>query len=132
MHVVSSRLYGVEFGGKIIPRLIDEVPALAVAAAFALGTTIIRDVGELRVKESNRLATIVDEFNKISPDTFSATDDTLTINGGREKIFAECNTRADHRIAMSLAIFGAAANGVMLDDETCVDISYPKFFEELS
>ncbi len=132
VHVISSRLYGVEFGGKIIPRLIDEVPALAVAAAFALGTTIIRDVGELRVKESNRLATIVEEFNKISPDTFSATDDTLTINGGREKIFAECNTRADHRIAMSLAIFGAAANGVTLDDETCVDISYPNFFEELN
>lgn len=132
VHVVSSGLYGVEFGGKMIPRLIDEIPALAVAAAFALGTTIIRDVGELRVKESDRLAAIVEEFNKISPDTFTATDNTLTINGGREKIFAECTTRADHRMAMSLAIFGAAAQGVTLDDETCVDISYPNFFEELS
>ncbi|MBR3747362.1 MAG: 3-phosphoshikimate 1-carboxyvinyltransferase [Selenomonadaceae bacterium] len=132
VHVVSSRLYGVEFGGKMIPRLIDEIPALAVAAAFALGTTVIRDVGELRVKESDRLAAIVDEFNKISPETFTATDNTLTINGGREKIFAECHTRADHRMAMSLAIFGAAAQGVTLDDETCVDISYPNFFDELS
>ena len=132
VHVVSSRLYGVEFGGKMIPRLIDEIPALAVAAAFALGTTVIRDVGELRVKESDRLAAIVDEFNKISPDSFSATDDTLTICGGREKFFADCNTRADHRMAMSLAIFGAAADGVTLDDETCVDISYPNFFEELN
>ena len=132
VHVVSSRLYGVEFGGKMIPRLIDEIPALAVAAAFALGTTVIRDVSELRVKESDRLAAIVEEFNKISPDSFSATDDTLTIRGGQDKFFAECNTRADHRMAMSLAIFGAAAKGVTIDDETCVDISYPNFFEELN
>ena len=132
LHVVSSKLRGVEFGGEMIPRLIDEIPALAVAAAFAEGTTIIRDVGELRVKESDRLAAIVDEFNKISPATFSATDDTLTIRGGREKFFAECKTRADHRMAMSLAIFGAAAKGVTLDDEACVKISYPHFFDTLT
>ncbi len=132
VHVVASKLRGVEFGGEMIPRLIDEIPALAVAAAFAHGTTVIRDVSELRVKESDRLAAIVDEFNKIAPDSFTATDDTLTIRGGREKIFANCNTRADHRMAMSLAIFGAAASGVTLDDETCVDISYPNFFKELS
>ena len=131
LHVVSSKLHGVEFGGAMIPRLIDEIPALAVAAAFAKGTTIIRDVGELRVKESDRLAAIVEEFNKISPDTFTATDDSLIINGSREKFFAECITRADHRMAMSLAIFGAAAKGVALDDETCVKISYPKFFDML-
>ena len=132
VHVVSSKLHGVEFGGEMIPRLIDEIPALAVAAAFATGTTVIRDVGELRVKETDRLAAIVDEVNKISPNTFTATDDSLIINGGREKFFAECQTRADHRMAMSLAIFGAAANGVSIDDETCVDISYPNFFEELN
>ena len=131
VHVVASKLRGVEFGGEMIPRLIDEIPALAVAAAFAQGTTVIRDVSELRVKESDRLAAIVDEFNKISPDSFSATDDSLTIRGGREKIFANCKTRADHRMAMSLAIFGAAAQGVMLDDENCVDISYPNFFDML-
>ena len=131
VHVVASKLRGVEFGGEMIPRLIDEIPALAVAAAFAQGTTVIRDVSELRVKESDRLAAIVDEFNKISPDSFSATDDSLTIRGGREKIFANCKTRADHRMAMSLAIFGAASNGVTLDDETCVDISYPNFFDML-
>ena len=131
VHVVASKLRGVEFGGEMIPRLIDEIPALAVAAAFAQGTTVIRDVSELRVKESDRLAAIVDEFNKISPDSFSATDDSLTIRGGREKFFANCKTRADHRMAMSLAIFGAASNGVTLDDETCVDISYPNFFDML-
>ena len=131
LHVISSNLRGVEFGGAIIPRLIDEIPALAVAAAFAEGTTIIHDVGELRVKETDRLAAIVEEFNKISPATFEATDDSLIIHGGREKIFAECKTRADHRMAMSLAIFGAAANGVAIDDSDCVKISYPNFFVTL-
>ena len=131
LKVVASKLRGVEFGGEIIPRLIDEIPALAVAAAFAEGTTIIRDVAELRVKETDRLAAIVEEFNKISPETFSATDDTLIIRGGRERFFAECTTRADHRMAMSLAIFGAAAEGVAIDDEACVKISYPNFFDTL-
>ena len=131
LHVVSSKLRGVEFGGEIIPRLIDEIPALAVAAAFAEGTTIIRDVGELRVKETDRLAAIVDEFNKISPETFSATDNSLIIRGGQKKFFADCKTRADHRMAMSLAIFGAADKGVSIDDADCVKISYPNFFDTL-
>ena len=131
LKVVSSKLHGVEFGGENIPRLIDEIPALAVAAAFAEGTTIIRDVAELRVKETDRLAAIVNEFNKISPETFSATDDSLIIRGGREKFFAECKTLADHRMAMSLAIFGAAAKGVAIDDAACVKISYPNFFDAL-
>ncbi len=131
LRVVSSKLHGVEFGGEMIPRLIDEIPAIAVAAAFADGTTIIRDVGELRVKETDRLAAIVDEFNKISPETFSATGDSLIVRGGREKFFAACKTRADHRMAMSLAIFGAAAKGVELDDDSCVKISYPNFFDTL-
>ena len=132
LKIISSKLRGIEFGGEIIPRLIDEIPALAVAAAFAEGTTIIRDVGELRVKETDRLAAIVEEFNKISPATFSATDDSLIIRGGREKFFAECKTYADHRMAMSLAIFGAAAKGVTIDDADCVKISYPNFFDTLN
>ena len=129
--VTSSNLRGVEIGGTIIPRLIDEVPALAVAAAFAEGTTIIHDVGELRVKESDRLNAIVNEFNKISRGSFEATATDLIVHGGREKFFAECKTYADHRIAMALSIFGAAANGVEIDDADCVKISYPNFFEEL-
>lgn len=131
LKIFSSKLRGIEFGGEIIPRLIDEIPALAVAAAFAEGTTIIHDVGELRVKETDRLAAIVEEFNKISPDTFSATGDSLIIRGGKKKFFAECKTRADHRMAMSLAIFGAAAEGVTIDDADCVKISYPDFFDTL-
>ncbi len=129
INVVPSKLRGVEIGGEIIPRLIDEIPILAVAAAFAEGTTIIRDVSELKVKESDRLAAIVDEFNKISPETFTATDDSLIIRGGRKKIFAECKTHSDHRMAMSLSIFGAAAEGVAFDNADCVKISYPNFFD---
>jgi len=127
--VTSSNLHGVEIGGAIIPRLIDEIPALAVAAAFAEGTTVIHDVGELRVKESDRLAAIVDEFNKISPRSFEATADSLIIHGGNEKFFGACKTYGDHRIAMALSIFGAATCGVEIDDADCVKISYPNFFE---
>ncbi len=132
LKVTSSKLRGVEFGGEMIPRLIDEIPALAVAAAFAEGDTIINDVGELRVKETDRLAAIVEEFNKISPNSFEATEKSLTIHGGNKKVFAECKTFADHRMAMSLSIFGAAADGVAIDDSDCVKISYPNFFELLS
>lgn len=131
LKIFSSKLHGVEFGGEIIPRLIDEIPALSVAAAFAEGETIIHDVEELRVKETDRLAAIVEEFNKISPESFEADENTLTIHGGKKKIFAACKTFSDHRMAMALSIFGAAAAGVELDDETCVKISYPNFFEEL-
>lgn len=131
IHVQCSQLRGVEFGGEIIPRLIDEIPVIAVAAAFAEGDTIIHDVGELRVKETDRLSAIVDEFNKISSGSFEAKADTLIIHGGRDKTFAECKTYADHRMAMSLAIFGAAADGVEIDDADCVKISYPNFFEIL-
>ena len=129
LKIFSSDLHGVEFGGEMIPRLIDEIPALTVAAAFAEGETIIHDVEELRLKETDRLAAIVEEFNKISRGGFEATANSLIIHGGREKIFAECKTHADHRMAMSLAIFGAAAEGVEIDDENCVKISYPNFFE---
>ncbi len=129
LKIISSKLHGTKFGGEMIPRLIDEIPALTVAAAFAEGETVIHDVGELRVKETDRLAAIVEEFNKISPQSFDSTEDSLIIRGGREKFFAECKTHADHRMAMSLSIFGAAANGVEIDDESCVKISYPDFFD---
>ena len=131
LKITSANLQGVEFGGEFIPRLIDEIPALAVAAAFAEGETVIHDVGELRVKETDRLTAIVQEFNKISAGSFEATEDSLIIHGGREKNFAQCKTFADHRMAMSLSIFGAAAEGVEIDNSDCVKISYPNFFAVL-
>ena len=90
--VVPAKLHGIEFGGEMIPRLIDEIPILAVAAAFAEGETVIHDVEELRVKETDRLAAIVQEFNKISAGSFEATEDSLIIHGEQEKNFAECKT----------------------------------------
>ena len=132
VHVVHSKLHSTTFGGEMIPRLIDEVPIIAVAAAFAEGDTIINDVGELRVKETDRLTAIVEEYNKIAAGAFEATDDKLIIHGGRKFNFAECKTYDDHRMAMSLAIFGSAAEGVEIDNPDCVNISYPIFYETLS
>ncbi len=129
LKIFSAKLHGVELGGKIIPRMIDEIPVLAVAAAFAEGKTVIKNVGELRVKESDRLNAIVQEFNKISHGSFEVEGDNLIIHGGGKKNFAQVKTFGDHRIAMSLAIFGAAAEGVELDNSDCVKISYPKFFD---
>ena len=131
IHVVTSDLHGVTFGGEMIPRLIDEIPIIAVACAFAEGETVINDVAELRVKETDRLAAIENEFNKISAGAFETTKDKLIIHGGLDKKFAECKTYDDHRMAMSLSIFGASANGVEIDNPNCVKISYPNFFDTL-
>lgn len=129
LRIKSSALRAIELGGEEIPRLIDELPILAVAASFATGTSIIRGVGELRVKESDRLAAIDREINKLSPGTIEVDGDTLIIHGGRAKRFNACQTYGDHRIAMSLGIMGMAACGVELDDADCVSISYPNFFD---
>lgn len=129
IRVVSSQLHGITFGGEMIPRLIDEIPIIAVAAAFAEGDTVISDVGELRVKETDRLKAIVDEYNKIAAGAFEATEDSLIIHSGHKFSFAECKTYDDHRMAMSLAIFGAAAEGIEIDNPDCVRISYPTFYD---
>ena len=129
--VRSAELRAVQTEAEIVPRLIDEIPALAVAAAFAEGTSVFDGLAELRVKESDRLSAIVNEFNKISPDSFRVEGDSLIVHGRRKKFFAECKTFSDHRIAMALAVFGAAAEGVALDEPACVNISFPKFFSLL-
>ena len=131
IRVVHSELHGTAFGGEMIPRLIDEIPVIAVAAAFAEGDTVINDVGELRVKETDRLKAIVDEYNKIAAGAFEATEDSLIIHGGHDFTKAECKTFNDHRMAMSLAIFAAAAEGVVIDNPDCVNISYPTFYDTL-
>ena len=132
IHVVSSKLHSTTFGGEMIPRLIDEIPIIAVAAAFAEGDTIINNVGELRVKETDRLKAIVDEYNKIAAGAFESTEDSLIIHGDRKFNQAECKTYDDHRMAMSLAIFGAAAEGVKIDNPNCVKISYPNFYNTIT
>lgn len=125
-------LRAVHVKAEIVPRLIDEIPVLAVAAAFAEGTSHFSGLAELRVKESDRLNAISDEFNKIAPDSFRVEDDSLIIVGQRPKNFAECQSHSDHRIAMALAIFGGAAQGVAIDNPSCVNISFPNFFSMLN
>ena len=131
IRVRSAKLRGVSFGGAIIPRLIDEIPILAVAALFADGDTVISDAGELRVKETDRLHAVAVEYNKLAP-CVEESEDGLVIHGGAKKIrHAECFSYDDHRMAMSLAIAGAAGDGVTIENPECVDISYPTFYKTL-
>ncbi len=130
IEVCSSRLSKMEIGGDIIPKLIDEIPVLAVAAAFADGTTTIKDADELRKKESNRISAIATELQKMGID-INETEDGLTIKGNHDKPIkgAVVNSHNDHRIAMSLAIASLLADGeTVIQGAECVDISFPNFF----
>ena len=125
----SSKLKGTTIGGSVIPRLIDELPVIAVASVFAEGKTVIKDAEELKVKETNRIRAVVDEFKKCGID-ITETDDGMIINGGKPIHGADFKTYGDHRMAMSLAILAQLADGdSTLDDSKCVDVSYPTFFE---
>lgn len=126
-----SKLKGTVIGGDIIPRLIDEIPIIAVAACFAQGTTIIKDAQELKVKESNRIKTVVEELTKMGAD-IKETDDGMIINGTGSLKGAVTESHNDHRIAMACAIAGLMAEGkTQINDSQCVDISFPGYFELL-
>jgi 3-phosphoshikimate 1-carboxyvinyltransferase len=128
--VRTSALKGVEIGGDIIPRLIDELPVIAVAAVFAKGTTVIRDAHELKVKETNRIRAVVDEFKKCGID-ITEPEDGMIINGGNPIHGADFKTYGDHRMAMSLTILAQLADGdSTLDDSDCVAVSYPDYFDD--
>ena len=128
--VRSSSLKGTTVGGDIIPRLIDELPIIAVAAVFADGQTVIKDAQELKVKETNRIRAVVDEFNKCGID-ISETDDGMIINGGKSIHGADFKTYGDHRMAMSLTVLAQLADGEStLDDSDCACVSYPTFFDD--
>ena len=130
MTVRTSSLHGTEIGGALIPRLIDELPVIAAAAVFANGKTVIRDAQELKIKETNRIRAVVDEFKKAGVD-ITETDDGMIINGGRTIHGADFATYGDHRMAMSLAILTQLDEcGSTLDDASCVDVSYPGFFDD--
>ena len=129
--VKHSPLHGVEIGGTIIPRLIDELPVIAVAAAYAEGETVIRDAQELKVKESNRIAAMVTELKKAGVDV-EETDDGMIVRGGKRPHGADFDTYNDHRIAMSLAVLALGASGsCRIDNPDVVAISYPNYFETL-
>ncbi len=129
--VASSRLKGVTIGGDIIPRLIDEIPIIAAAAVFAEGETVIKDAHELRVKETDRIAAIENEFSKCGAD-ITASEDGMVIHGGKPIHGADFKTYGDHRMAMSLSVLAQLAEGESsLDDDKCVSVSYPAFFDDL-
>ena len=128
--VRSSSLKGTTVGGDIIPRLIDELPIIAGAAVFADGQTVIKDAQELKVKETNRIRAVVDEFNKCGIN-ITETDDGMIINGGKSIHGADFKTYGDHRMAMSLTVLAQLADGEStLDDSDCACVSYPTFFDD--
>ncbi len=129
--VRSSNLKGTVIEGDIIPTMIDELPTVALMACFAEGTTVIRDAAELKVKESNRIAIMVQNLTAMGADA-EETEDGMIIHGGKPLHGAVIDTRKDHRIAMTFAVAALAADGdsEILDAE-CVNISYPSFYQDL-
>jgi 3-phosphoshikimate 1-carboxyvinyltransferase len=129
--IKSSDLKAATIKGDIIPTLIDEVPALTVAALFAEGETVIMDAAELRVKESDRIAVLAEELQKIGGQV-QELPDGLRIRGGRALRGSLCSSHHDHRIAMALAVAGLRTEGKMqIADFECTAISYPGFAEDL-
>lgn len=136
--VRTSLLKGTTIEGSLIPTLIDEIPIIAVMAAQAEGTTIIKDAAELKVKETNRIDTVTEGLRAMGV-SVTPTDDGMIIeghcpqNGGEPLKGASINSYLDHRIAMAFAIAGLTADGeTQIQDSQCVDVSYPDFFSSLA
>ena len=129
LSVESAEPVGTTVGGTLIPRLIDEVPALAVLAAVARGSTEIRDAGELRVKESDRIAAVTRELGKMGV-RIEERPDGMVIPGGQRFRGAHVASGGDHRMAMALAVAGLVADGeTVVEDVACVQTSFPTFVE---
>lgn len=127
--VRSSTLRGVALNGELVVRAIDEVPTLAIAAAFAQGTTTIRDAQELRVKESDRLTALATTLNTLGAKV-TELPDGLIIEGGQPLQGGQVSSFGDHRIAMALTIAGLAGTGaIVLEEGTSVAISFPNFYD---
>lgn len=127
IRVRSSRLKSCTIAGDIIPRMIDEIPILAVAAVFAEGTTVIRDAEELRVKESDRITVMAQQLNKMGAKV-SELPDGMEITGGTPLVGTDVDSYTDHRIAMSLAIASLVSTGITtIHRAEAAAISYPDF-----
>jgi len=130
--VRSSALIATEIKGEIIPKTIDELPVIAVAACFADGETFIKDAEELRVKETDRIKAITTELTKFGAD-IEELDDGMIINGRENLKGTKCTSWGDHRIAMALTIAGTRADGqTEIEDSECVSVSFPGFFTSLN
>lgn len=127
--VRTSKLHGTTISGDIIPTLIDEIPIIAIMAAAAEGTTIIKDAAELKVKETNRIETVVDNLKAMGCNII-ATDDGMIIHGGKTLHGTTIHTLLDHRIAMAFSIAALIAEDTTrILDSKCVDVSYPTFYD---
>ena len=129
--IYSSRLKGITIGGSIIPRLIDEIPVLCIAAAMAKGETLIRDAAELRVKESDRIGVIAECLTRmgVKVETFQ---DGMRIHGTGRLKGSKVNSHGDHRIAMAMVIAGLVAEGeTVVENVACINTSFPAFFATL-
>lgn len=131
LEIRSATLHGTVIEGDLIPTLIDELPVIAVLAACADGDTIIRDAGELRVKESDRLTIITESLSAMGV-SVDPLEDGMIIHGGKPLHGAALDSYGDHRIAMSFAIAALCAEGnTKIRNAECVNISYPGFFADL-
>tara|TARA_Y100000814_G_scaffold91604_1_gene62704 strand:- start:3411 stop:4700 length:1290 start_codon:yes stop_codon:yes gene_type:complete len=128
----SSKLKGIEIGGEIIPRVVDELPILALASCFADGKTIIKNAEELRVKESDRISATVDSLKKLSA-SIEELPDGMEINGTGALTGSKVDSHGDHRIAMTNGIAGLLADGVTtVENSEAASVSYPNFWKELT
>ena len=131
--VRTSQLNPTEISGDIIPRLIDELPVIALLATQANGTTVIRDAEELKVKETDRIQVVADMLNDMGAE-ITPTDDGMIIKGKTNLNGATINTQGDHRIGMTAAVAAllVADGDVILERSEAIQTSYPAFFEDLS
>lgn len=127
----SSQLQGTVVEGAVIPRLIDEIPIIALLATQANGTTIIKDAEELKVKETDRITAVVNELSKLGAN-IEATDDGMIIHGPTPLTGKNLVSYGDHRMGMMAAVAALITNEpVVLDDTECIAVSYPTFFEHV-
>lgn len=128
----SSQLKGTVIEGDLIPRLIDEIPVIALLATQAEGTTIIKDAEELKVKETNRIDTVVNELTKLGVN-IEATSDGMIIYGNQSLSGGEVSSHGDHRIGMMLAVASLISKEtVYLENKEAISVSYPNFFDHLN
>jgi len=131
LEVHSSALTGVEIGGGLIPRLIDEIPLIALAGAVARGRTVVRNAQELRVKETDRISATVRELLKMGAEV-EELPDGMVIYGGKKLRGSSCDSHGDHRLAMMLGIAALIAEGqTEIDNAEVADVSYPTFWQDL-
>lgn len=129
--VRPGQLHGVEIGGDLIPRAIDELPVIAVLATQAHGRTVVRDAAELRVKETDRIATVVAELRTLGAQ-IEERPDGFIIEGPTKLRSAPVSSHGDHRLAMALAVAGLAATGpILVEDAGCIADSFPGFEQML-